>query len=173
MVRGMRQEMWPQPLILAVIHRIRWVLKSMKACCFKSQPWDTPFSVLCTHRRLHNHLMSLNRCITVWKTWKCAMHGVTKTRNNCCWSYKVRKQRKLKISVFQFFLFHTHSLLFGGTWQAVLPTGNHQATKWNWEINIINAFILQTLIHNTEKNPFVLHRPLWSSVNSFSCGCAV
>lgn len=121
---------------------------------FQVLTWRHTFLfALCTHKRFHNHLMSLNRWITVWEPWRRATHGVTKAGNNCCWSYKVRNQRKLKSNVFQFFLFHTHSLLFGGTWQAFVPTGNHQASKWNWEINIINAFAPQTLTHNTHKKP--------------------
>lgn len=70
--------------------------------------------------------------------------GLTKRGNSTNWNSMRSK----------YFLFHTHSLLFGGTLHAVLPTGNHQATKWNWEINIINAFTPQTVTHNTHKNLF-------------------
>lgn len=94
--------------------------------CLCVHAWYTP---LWTHKMLYNHLLRLNRCITVWTTWKYAKRRVTKAGNNCCWSYKVRQERKLKSNVLQFFLFHTHSLLFGGTWHAVLPTGNHQANR--------------------------------------------
>lgn len=35
------------------------------------------------------------------------------------------------LNMLLFFLFHSHSLLFYGTWHTASPTGNHQAIEWN------------------------------------------